>query len=239
MSIVMVSSKTKEEILTGIKALLVVEASTPENLKAVKEAAESVVKHCQEQATKIMEIQAKVEAMEDFDQDEKDALLATRLKKAGLTLEQEAVPTIEQVMEYKMAQLVSESTVVATYEKWAGIFGLESKKSLGRPAAGGNKVEARFDGQWSRELTNGVLCVNYRLLTEEQKQRYDLKNANQWVLKHYSEKKDGDKVQVIVAEYINNIIIASKMLLGQSTSQSNNSIWTEGKELTAGQIAYI
>lgn len=232
MSIVMVSSKTKEEILTGIKTLLVAEASTPENLKAVKEAAEMVVAHCKEQAQKIAEIRAKIESMEDFDDEEKNALFLTRMKKAGLTVEQENVPTVEEVEQFKMNQLVSESAVVAQYEKWAGIFGLESKKAVGRPAVGGDKVESKFDGKWSRELTNGALCVNFRLLTDEQKAKHNLVNANQWIV------KVGDKVQVCDATAPNNLIMVSKLLLGQSVASGvNNNTWNEGSELTAAQIA--
>lgn len=231
MSIVMVSNKTKEEILTGIKALLVAEASTPENLKAVKMAAEEVVKHCQEQAQKIAEIKNKVESMEDFDQDEKQAIFSTRLKKAGLTVEQENVPTVEEVEQFKMSQLVAESAVLSMYEKWAGVFGLESKKAVGRPTSGGDKVESRFDGKWGREMTNGVLAVNFRLLTDEQKSRHNLTNSSQWVV------KAGEKTQVVIADYPNNLVVASKMLLGQSVGQVNNAIWNDGKELTAAQVA--
>lgn len=232
MSIVMVSNKTKEEILAGIKALLVAEASTPENLKAVKTAAVDVVKHCQEQAAKIAEIRVKVESMEDFDQEEKEALIATRLKKAGLTVEQEVVPTVEEVEKFKLSQLVAESAVLSMYEKWATLFGLESKKAVGRPTTGGDKVESKFDGHWSRELTNGALCVNFRLLTDEQKAKYELKNANQWVV------MVGEKTQVCEASAPNNLIMVAKLLLGQSVASGvNNSVWNEGKELTAAQIA--
>lgn len=232
MSIVMISSKTKEEILMSIKALLVAEASTPENLKAIKTVAMDVVKHCQEQAAKVTEIKAKVSVMEDFDQEEKNAIIATRLKKAGLTVEQENVPTLEEVEKFKLAQLVSESTVISVYEKWAQVFGLESKKTVGRPAAGGDKAESKFDGKWGRELTNGALCVNFRLLTDEQKSKYELKNANQWIV------KVGDKTQIVEAAAPNNLIMVAKLMLGQSvTSGVNNSTWNEGRELTAGQIA--
>lgn len=235
MSIVMVSSKTKEEILAGIKALLVQEASTEENLKKARTEAEKTVEGCQETAAKIAEIKAKINAMADFDDEEKQALIDTRLKKAGFKAHQENVPSIEEVEQYNLAQLVAESQVVAQYEKWAGIFGLESKKSVGRPAAGGDKehkAESKFEGQWSRELTNGAQCVNFRLLTDEQKTRNNLTNATQWIV------KVGDKVQVVEATAPNNLIMVAKLLLGQSVASGvNNSTWNDGQELTAAQIA--
>lgn len=235
MSIVMVSSKTKEEILASIGKMLLEEASTPEVQAEIKAKAQA----------KVAELQATTDAqLAKFDRlkaDRKTAVLAddddsvdkisVQIQEIQSWVSKFPVPSVDEVMHFETGKLVSEQMKLAAYEKWATLFGLESKKAVGRPASGGDKSEARFDGKWGREMTNGVLAVNFRLLTDEQKTRYGLGNASQWVV------KAGNATQVVVADYPNNLVVASKMLLGQSVGQVNNAIWNDGKELTAAQVA--
>ena len=237
-TIVMVCTKNKEQILDGIGDMLLAEANTPEVRAEILARAESKVTElqvtCETQVGKMVELKAARKAAILEDDDSAEDSISAQIQEMKNWLAEHPVPTVEEMVQYETKKLVSEQKKLAEYEKWAGIFGLEGKKSLGRPAGGDkeHKAESKFEGQWSRELTNGTQCVNFRLLTDEQKTRNNLTNAAQWIV------KVGDKVQVAEATAPNNLIMVAKLLLGQSVASGvNNSTWNEGRELTAAQIA--
>lgn len=235
-SIVMVGTKDKAQILASIKELLVAEASTPEKQEEVKKLSQEQFEKFEAQVAdknaRIVAAKAERKSAVLNDDDETADKLTDEIKSLQKWLQENPPASLEEIVAWNTAQLVSDVQVVSEYDKWSAIFGLESKKTAGRPTAGGDKMESKFDGHWSRELSNGVLAVNYRLLTDEQKAKYDLKNSAQWVL------KAGDKTQVTEATSPNAVIMVSKLLLGQSVESGvNNNVWNNGQGLTAAQIA--
>lgn len=238
MSIVMVSSKTKEEILAGIKTMLVSEASTPEKQEEVKNLSlgqfEKFEKQVSDKNARIIEAKAERKTALLNDDDETADKLTDEIKSLQKWLQENPPATLEEIVSWNKAQLVSDVQVISEYDKWSAIFGLESKKTAGKPVSADkeHKVEAKFENIWARELTNGAKVVNFRILTDEQKSRNQLTNANQWIV------KVGDKTQVVEAASPNALIMVSKMLLGQSVaSPVNNSMWNDGQNLSASEIA--
>lgn len=145
------------------------------------------------------------------------------------------VPTVEEV--------IAKQTEKATTHKndWAKsvleTMGYIAKGSVKVRQAGGNS-DGKFQDKWavSLQLTKDIeaMAVNFRNLTDAQKAKYNASNSQDWLVRVNG---TTNKVQISSP---NNLIQAGRLFAGLSTtSPINNSVFNDGRKLTADEIAVL
>ena len=116
-------------------------------------------------------------------------------------------------------------------------MGYVAKGTVKTRQAAGNS-DGKFADKWavSLQLTKDIeaMAVNFRNVTDAQKAKYNMANHQDWLIRVNG---TTNKVQISSP---NNLIQAGRLFAGLSTtSPINNSVFNDGRKLTADEIAIL